>query len=161
GQHRHQQRQPRQRRRTLTLAGGTLNFLGVAGAATTETVGALTVSPGNATIQTTAGSGGSAALTFASLTRNAGGLVTFAAGGGQTLGSATNQVLFTAAPTLTNAVIKGALTSDATSFSGNTTGVNLATYGGSGVVAQTNYTALPVSGSSATVNYIATASTTL
>src|SRR5207248_3664403 len=35
------------------------------------------------------------------------------------------------------------------------------TYGGSGIAALTAYTALPVSGGSATTNYIATASTTL
>src|SRR5581483_8752113 len=108
----------------LTLAGGTFNFLGAAGAASAQTLGALTVNPGAGTVQTTAGSGGSVALTFAGLTRNAGGLVTFTAGGGQTLGGTTDQVLFTTAPSQSAGVIKGAITNDAATGT-----VNLATYG--------------------------------
>src|SRR5439155_7868447 len=146
----------------LTLSGGTLNYLGAGNAASLETVGNLALAAGNSVIQTTAGASGSAVLTFGTLTRFVGGALTFAAGNGQTLGTATNQILFTTAPALTNAIIKGAITNDATSIAGtNTTGINLATYGAGGVTALTAYTALPVSGSSATTNYIATTSTAL
>ena len=42
---------------TLTLSGGTFNYLGAAGIASTETLGTIAVAAGNSTIQTTAGSG--------------------------------------------------------------------------------------------------------
>lgn len=71
------------------------------------------------------------------------------------------QILFTGDPTQTNNIIRGATTTDATTFAGNATGFNLATYGANGVAAQTSLTALPTSGGSATTNYIATASTAL
>ena len=121
---------------TLTLSGGTFNYLGATGAASTETIGGLTVNPGNSTIQTTAGTGGSTILTFASLTRAAGGMLTFAAGNGQTLGSTTNEILFTTTPTLSVSVIKGAVTNDAAAGT-----INLASYGASGIVALASYTA--------------------
>src|SRR5205823_1149468 len=78
-----------------------------------------------------------------------------------TLGTTATQIVFTAAPTLTNGIIKGATTTDATTFAGNTTGFNLASYGANGVAAQTTYTALPTSGGVATTNYIVTTSTAL
>ncbi len=115
---------------TVTLAGGTLNYLGAANTASTQSFGTLTFSAGNSTVQTTAGTGGSVAVTFASLTRSAGGVLNFQAGGsGQALGSATNQVIFNATPASleTNGVIMGATVTDATSITGvNTTGFNLA-----------------------------------
>ena len=110
----------------------------------------LAVASGLSTVTTTSGTGQIVALTFASFTRNPGAQVSFAAGSGQTLGTASNQITFTTAPTapaLTNSVLIGATTTDATSYAANTTGFNLATYGGSGVAPALQIsTALPTSG---------------
>ena len=56
-------------------------------------------------------------------------------------------------------MLVGATTSDATTFSGNTTGFNIASYGANGVTALTSYTTLPSSGASGSLNYIVTGST--
>src|SRR5262249_52778528 len=56
----------------VTLGGGTINYLGNAGAAFTETVKDLTLGSGNSTISVTSGAGQNAALTFNTLTRTAG-----------------------------------------------------------------------------------------
>ena len=120
----------------VTLAGGTLNYLGAANTALAQTLGALSFSAGNSTIQTTAGPGGATILNFASLTRLPGGQLTFAAGNGQTLGSATNEILFTVAPILSVGIIKGAITNDAATGT-----INLAAYGATGIGALGTYTA--------------------
>ncbi len=148
----------------VTLNGGAINFLGSSTAASSQTfTGALTLGSGNSTVYVSNGTGQTANLTFGSLVRNAGATVNFTAGVGQTLGGSPKVVFTTAptAPTLTNGILQGATTTDATTFAGNTTGFNLANYGANGVVAQTTYTALPASGAGAATNYIATASTAL
>lgn len=54
-------------------AGGNLEYKGADGSASTETVGALTMTAGGGTLRVTPGAGGSAALTFASLAAPAAG----------------------------------------------------------------------------------------
>ena len=124
---------------TLTLAGGAFNFLGAANAASTEVLSSLTVNPGNATFTTTAGAGGSAQVLVTNgttgFTRNAGGVITFASGAGQTLGTATNEVLFSTTPVTSVSVITGAITNDAAAGT-----INLASYGANGIVALGAYT---------------------
>jgi autotransporter-associated beta strand protein len=80
--------------RGVTLQGGSFEFVTNS---TTETAGALTADVGGNTISLTGA--GTAALTFASLTVNAGGTLNVVG----TFGTATNRLLFTAAPTLTPA----------------------------------------------------------
>ncbi len=150
----------------ITLAGGTLNVLGAANAASTELIGAITLNAGQSQIQTTAGTGGSIALTSsATLTRNAGSDINFVAGGGQTLGSATNQIIFNVAPTTlltgtTNGIVKAATVTDAA-----TGGFNLATATGtttSSIAAVTTYqTLMAGGGNAATDNVLVTASTAM
>ena len=143
----------------IALAGGTLNLLGNATVATSQTLGALTLSGGNSTVNVT-NNGQNTAFTFGSLTRTAGATVNFTtSGGGGALNTTTNQIAFTSLPSVTNGIIKGATTTDTTSFAGNTTGFNLATLSGSSVVAYQAYTVgLPTSASVATTNYIANGS---
>src|SRR5262249_36934713 len=84
----------------VSLGGCTLIHLGRGAAASTEPVAALTRAAGNSTLNVTSGSGQSATLPFASLARSAGATVNFTAGAGQTLGSASNKIVFTSAPAL-------------------------------------------------------------
>ena len=107
---------------------------------------------GNSTINVANGTGQTATLTFGPLTRVAGATVNYTAGLGQILGGSP-KVTFTTAPGTTNSVLKGATTTDATTFAGNTTGFNLATYTTS-VVPLTTYSALLATGTVATTNYI-------
>ncbi len=152
----------------LTLNGGTLNFLGNGSAASSETIGALFLNSGNSTINSSNGTGQSAALTFTSLSRNPGATVNFTAGAGQTLGTASNQVLFTDAPTLTGNIIKGGTTQDnntnvtvgGSAFT-NSSGFNLATYGANGITALTTYQTLLSSGNLSTDNVLVSSSTAL
>src|SRR5205823_5022301 len=64
---------------TFALGGGTLNFVGNAGAASTEALGAVSLRAGTSTVTSSPGAGQSATLTFASLTRapGSGGAVNF------------------------------------------------------------------------------------
>ena len=78
--------------------------------------------------------------------------MTFAAGNGQTLGSATNQILFTALPPQSVNVIKGAITNDAATGT-----INLASYGGTGVVALASYTAFTGTAADNNLNIVVTA----
>ena len=74
----------------VTLAGGTFNFLGnnAANTATTQTLGAVTVNAGNSAINSQIGTatGDTSSLQIGTLTRAAGGLLTFT-GVGAPLGS--------------------------------------------------------------------------
>ena len=147
----------------VVLNGGTLNFLGNGGAASTETLGALTLANGTSTINTANPSGQTALLTFASLTRSAGASVNFTntvtttAGTttGSALGSASNQVIFTTAPTLASGI-------NILPY-GLVTGTNFATYGSTGIVANSTF-ATTLTGATGSTNVILTdaaASTTL
>ena len=49
----------------MALNGGTLNYLGGAGVASTETLGTVLFNAGHSTIKSTAGAGGSVVLTAA------------------------------------------------------------------------------------------------
>jgi autotransporter-associated beta strand protein len=113
---------------TISLNGGTLSLLGRTGNNnTTETVGAITLAGGASTINAQYGdSTGSAALTAASLARNAGATINFTNTGG-TLGTTGDnpRIIFTAAPTLNDSVM-GYATVNGTAFAG---------HGGNGVVA--------------------------
>src|SRR5262249_51013104 len=117
----------------------------------TETLGALTLGAGNSTIAAANGAGQTAALTFASLARNAGATANFANAVGATtgaaLGSASNQVLFTAAPTLAAGVniLPYALVG----------GSNFATYGAGGVAANSNFVTT-LAGATSTTNVVLT-----
>lgn len=72
---------------TVSLNGGTLNFLGAA-ATSSETVGALTLAGGASTINVQINGANSSQLTFASLARNTGATANFTnAAGGGTLGA--------------------------------------------------------------------------
>lgn len=96
---------------------------------------------GASTITSTPGAGQTAALTFASLARTGGGTVAFAGAG---LGTTANQVVFTAAPTLTSDILAFA-----------TVGNNFATYGASGDAANTNFQTT-LTGATATTNVVLT-----
>ncbi len=84
---------------TTLTAGGTLEFTGISGSATTETLGALTATAGAGTIILTSGGGGSAAnLTFTSLgaTTAASSVNFVTTGGGGGLITLTGQATTTA-----------------------------------------------------------------
>lgn len=108
----------------VSLDGGTFSFLGRTGNNnSSETVGALTLAGGGSTVNTSYGDwSGSAQLTFASLTRNAGATVDFTNTGG-TLGTTGDnpRIIFTTAPTLTSNVLAYG-TVNGTAFAG--TGAN-------------------------------------
>lgn len=93
----------------ITSSGGTINFTANA-AATTETLGALTLNAGALTVNSTAGAGGSI-LTVPSVTRNAGGTLYL---NGTGLGTATNQVVLSTAPALVNSVLRYAVVNNGT-----------------------------------------------
>ncbi|WP_395736830.1 autotransporter-associated beta strand repeat-containing protein [Prosthecobacter sp.] len=126
--------------RPLTLNGGTFTYLGNS-ATSTESIGNLTISrPGNTIISNS--NGGSTTLTFASLNANivtADGSVNFV-GMGSALGSATNKIIFTTAPSLTNGIIQRATVG----------GADFATYGANGIAVFTTYNA----GSTTNINNV-------
>jgi fibronectin-binding autotransporter adhesin len=95
----------------FTSTGGTINFIGNA-AATTETLGALTLSPGALTINSTVGAGGNT-LTIPSITRSAGGTLMVS---GSNIGAASNQIILTSVTGLpaSGAVIPWAIVIDGT-----------------------------------------------
>ncbi|WP_395748858.1 autotransporter-associated beta strand repeat-containing protein [Prosthecobacter sp.] len=126
--------------RALTLSGGTFSYLGN-GVTSTESIGALTLNrPANTIISNS--NGGSVTLTFASLASNivTGDSSVNFIGTGTALGSATNKIIFTAAPTLTNSIIQRATVN----------GSDFATYGANGIAAFTAYNA----GSTTNINSV-------
>src|SRR5204863_8514605 len=93
----------------------TVTYVGARSASSRAAPGNVAMGEGSSTINTTATGPGSVVVTFGTYTRNVGGTVNFVAGGGaQTLGSATNQVIFNqaTAASLTNGIIKGATVTD-------------------------------------------------
>ena len=143
----------------VTLFGGTFTELGsnTIGAATSDTFGALNLTGGNSTINTSTGSGlySTASLTFASLTRLTGATVNFNANGiagvNQSIGSPGNTIKFTTAPTLTNGILPYATV--------NTLGVapvDFVAYGANGIAPYTNYvTSLAAAGPTSNVRLTA------
>jgi fibronectin-binding autotransporter adhesin len=138
----------------ITSSGGTINFIANA-AATTETVGALTLNAGALTVNSTAGAGGST-LTVPSITRNAGGTLYV---NGTGLGGGTNQVVLTTANALTNTILPWAVVN-------NGTVARFATHGGNGTslapqTAGASYQAAETAWTANTVNALPTTSQAL
>ena len=96
---------------SVTLNGGTLQFLGNNSLATSETMGVLTIANGQSNIALTTGAS-TTKLTFASLARATGssGTVVFSINNpaANQLGTSQNQILFTTAPTLSSGIIPSA-----------------------------------------------------
>ncbi len=115
--------------RPLTLVGGSFTYSGNAAANSAETFGALTVSRPGATITTNAGGAFNSTLTFASLALGGDSAANFV---GTNLGTATNRILFTTAPTLLPA-------STGILARATVNGSNFATYGANGVAAFSAY----------------------
>lgn len=114
--------------RPVTLVGGTLSYKGN-GTTSTETAGALTANRPGSTIVADS-NGGTSTLTFASLTQGTDGTLNFVSAGAA-LGSASNKIVFTTAPTLTNSVLQRATLN----------GSDFVTYGANGIAAFTTYNA--------------------
>jgi len=125
----------------ITLKGGTFQYLiNTASGSYSETIGALTISSGGATLNSgQAASGQTSALTFASLAHSAGGTVNFAGTG---LGTTRNAVNFTTAPTLANGILGGWAT----------VGSDWATNSASGIAAYAGYSAAAQGSWGATLN---------
>ena len=124
----------------LVSNGGTFNWLNSAGSTNySEAIGGLTVNAGAFALNTSrTTSGFTAALTLASITRNAGGTVLFSGDG---FGVTTrNQVLVTAAPTNVNGILPWAVIQD--SLASASGGINLAVggAGGAAITQLTTYT---------------------
>jgi autotransporter-associated beta strand protein len=93
----------------ISSGGGTINFIGNA-AATTETLGALTLNAGALTIASTAGAGGST-LTIPTLTRSVPGGTLYLNS------SASASTVLTTAPALVNSILKYAVVNNGTLIS--------------------------------------------
>jgi autotransporter-associated beta strand protein len=109
---------------TMVLTDGTFNYIANGTAASAESLGTLTSSPGNNSIILTNSGSAASTLTFAGLASNvvtSGSILTFSSASGKTLGAADARILFTAAPTLTTGIIPRAVVIDAA-------GTNFATY---------------------------------
>jgi autotransporter-associated beta strand protein len=117
--------------RAVTLVGGSLVFVGKDNAASTETLGLLTTNRPGATVTSNPGAGtGTNVLTFSSLTTNTDSTVNFI---GTNLGTASNKIIFTTAPTL-SPVTTGILAR------ATVNGADFATYAaGTGIAAFTAY----------------------
>ncbi len=115
--------------RPVTLQGGTVNYTGNS-AGSSETLGALTFNRMGGVFSSTQTSGGNVALTFASLTFGTDGSANFQ---GTNLGTASNRILFTTAPTLVPA-------STGILARATVNGADFATYGATnGIAAFTAY----------------------
>ncbi len=145
----------------VTLAGATLNFLGQTGNVdTTETIGTVTLSGTTATGGTSGSANtinvargdatGSATLTAAALTRNAGTTVNFTTPAG-TLGTTGDnpRLVFTTAPTLNDGVLAYATVNGTDFATHGANGIAAATYTSGGDV-QTAWTAATVNASATT-----------
>jgi fibronectin-binding autotransporter adhesin len=110
---------------TITLSGGTLDFVGASGAASTETLGAITLSTGtSSTIESDLGAGGgsSAVLSIASLATNLGASVNFVGTGAALSSVGSNQINIALSPAaLTNGILPFATVT-------GPSGLDLATY---------------------------------
>ncbi|HEY5311373.1 MAG TPA: autotransporter-associated beta strand repeat-containing protein, partial [Pirellulales bacterium] len=92
---------------TITLAGGTLDFVGAASTASSESIGAVTLSAGHtSTIESDQASGGTATLTLASLTTAAGATVSFIGTGSALSAAGNNQIDIAISPgSLTDGIL--------------------------------------------------------
>ena len=94
-------------RPAVNLAGGTISLNGLNNASSSvQTLGALTSSSGQGTINVTRNTAGNPTLAFDSLSISSGSFLTF---NGTALGTGTNdaRITFTTAPTLINGIIAG------------------------------------------------------
>ncbi|MBL8825996.1 MAG: hypothetical protein JNM18_03365, partial [Planctomycetaceae bacterium] len=140
---------------TITMAGGTLEFIGNSSVPVTESIGNLTVNAAvnqPSTIKMTNQVGQPLQVTAATLAFGAGGTAMFV-GGADDLGTANNQLLFTNAPTLVNNTLVNALLV-------GTNGLEFATHSaGVGLMAAPFVT--DINAATATQNVKATSSQTL
>ena len=122
----------------LALNGGNVSLVGsnTANTTTAETIGTLQLNSGASTVATVAGTGTGDAtkLTFTNISRTAGATVNFLGGN---LGSSTDQVLFTNAPTLVGN--NGGIVPYAEVNSGDFASYSQAGSGNTGVAAYTGY----------------------
>src|SRR5205814_8682455 len=87
----------------LRLLGGTFTLTGNASTATSEQLGAVGIDGGFSTVNLNKGTSGTLSLAAASLSQTAAGaVVNFA---GASLGTSSNTLTFTTAPTLTNNIL--------------------------------------------------------
>ena len=102
---------------TINLSGGVFNYLGASTGASSELMGALILGAGAATISSTTNGTGTDSITFASLTRttptatSGGGTLEFT-GGGASIGSASNKIVFTSLPTQNTGILPYAFVKD-------------------------------------------------
>jgi autotransporter-associated beta strand protein len=123
----------------LTLQGATVTYTGYPQAASSGTLGAVSLLPGLSTITATRGSAlGNGVLTLAGLTRAPGSMVNFTAGSG-TLGNAAlgnSQILLSSGSGLTNGILGGWALANTTDFAtylvSNGTVAGIGPLGGSG-----------------------------
>jgi autotransporter-associated beta strand protein len=115
---------------TITLAGGTLDFVGAANTASSESIGAVTLSAGHtSTIESDQAGGGTAMLTLASLSTAAGATVSFIGTGSALSATGSNQILVAISPgSLTNgilpyATVTGPSSLDLATYMSNAAGV--------------------------------------
>ncbi len=123
----------------FTMNGGTFNYV-VSATASSESLGTgvLTINPGGATININDTAGGTSAVSFASVTQNAGSSLAFTGSGTNALGTANNKITFTTAPTLTGGAVAATNGLLARDIITNGTSVSFATYNTNGVATNTN-----------------------
>ncbi|HEY5314514.1 MAG TPA: autotransporter-associated beta strand repeat-containing protein, partial [Pirellulales bacterium] len=130
----------------VLLSGGTFDYLGAPGAASSESIGTLQITGTDSVIESTVSTtpGSSVTITAASLYQAATSGIYRFAGIGADLGSASNQLLFTATPTLTGGIIPDAVLEDSS-------GVDFASYGVSGIAPASYVTSLTGAGPTSNV----------
>ena len=123
----------------LIFNGGTVNFLGSASASSTQVLGGIVLNAGTSTINVTPGTGQTALLTAGVLDRTPGATLTLPS----TIGSASSQLVFTTAPTLTNGILPYVIVG----------GTDVGTYGANGVAVNTSYSSTLTAGATSNVKF--------
>ncbi|MCX5653716.1 MAG: autotransporter-associated beta strand repeat-containing protein, partial [Planctomycetota bacterium] len=144
----------------LTLNGGAFTYIGRNDTASSENTGTgnLTLGSGESTITANEGTGGSGTgtslVTFNTLTQNAGSTATFA---GANLATATDKIIFTSAPGLTNNILpRLAVGTDFATYNQNGAGVANT----NGIQAVSAYSAATNINTAATTDTLKTSTTT-